>query len=331
MAREKTALELLMEDYEKTSKEKESSDSGYDLSNYFAITLEDNEKTAERRIRILPSSKKGGLFYEKLYVHEKKVGKSYKKFACLEKHEGKDCPFCEAETELKSTGDFEDKKTANKEYKARLFYVLRVIDRDKEEEGVKFWRIRDSYNGKGIFDQIMALIKRRKVDLSDPEDGRDLIINIARDQNKKPVVSSIIDEPSSPLSEDMEEAKSWIKDPKTWRDVYAVKPYEYLKLVVLGKEPAWDKVNEEWVDKESLLERQNDLDEDTRKSYKVDKKSKYNDEEEETPKSNKSTSSKKSYYDDDEDEDDIPQRGKTTNKVVDEEEQEEDDDDDLPF
>jgi hypothetical protein len=33
----------------------------------------------------------------------------------------------------------------------------------------------------------------------------------------------------------------WLADTRTWRDVYAIKSYDYLLLVVNGHTPIWNK------------------------------------------------------------------------------------------
>ena len=99
----------------------------------------------------------------------------------------------------------------------------------------------------------MGAVKAVKHDITDPNSGRDLILNIARNQFKVPIVQSVAYPlESTPLSEDDNEASVWINDTRTWRDVYSLRDYNYLKIVVSGEVPAWSKENDKWVSKSSL-------------------------------------------------------------------------------
>ena len=74
------------------------------------------------------------------------------------KHEkDEDCPFCEAREALLSTGEAADKDLAKKYY-PRLMYVVKVIDRDNEEDGPKFWRFNHDFRKTGILDKIMGVM-----------------------------------------------------------------------------------------------------------------------------------------------------------------------------
>ena len=66
------------------------------------------------------------------------------------------------------------------------------------------------------------------------------------------IIKSIVDADPTVLSEDAAKAKEWSEDARTWEDVYSVRNYEYLELVVKGKEPMWDKANNKWADKAEL-------------------------------------------------------------------------------
>jgi hypothetical protein len=48
---------------------------------------------------------------------------------------------------------------------------------------------------------------------------------------------------------------------RTWEDVYAVKTYDYLEIIVKGGEPVWDKDKKTYVDKASLTESTEDTNE----------------------------------------------------------------------
>jgi hypothetical protein len=169
----------------------------------------------------------------------------------LKEEKGEPCPFCEARELLLATGE-ESKKELAKKYKARLMYVVKVIDRDHEDEGVKFWRFNHDFRKEGIFDKIVGVMNalKKNKDITDVEAGRDLVLTINRNQNNVPVVSAIGADDTSPLTEDTAKKETWLTDVRTWQDVYSVKSYDYLNIIVGGDTPVWDKENKCWVAKE---------------------------------------------------------------------------------
>jgi len=141
-----------------------------------------------------------------------------------------------------STGKESDKELA-KQYKSRKFYIVKVIDRDNEQDGPKFWRFKHNYKNDGILDKIIP-IWRNKGDITDPEKGRDLIIELTKSKTGKgkeyTSVSTIMYDDVQPLSADKDQMKEWLSDDLTWLDVYSKKPVEYLEAIAQGKTPKWD-------------------------------------------------------------------------------------------
>lgn len=245
-------VDAILKQYEDNHAPKKSTGTKtYDLKNYFSTFLKEGVKTGSKRIRILPAAD-GGTPFKEIFIHSKQVSGKWKKFACLKGNFDKDCPFCEARQALLGSGKDGEKELA-KQFGSRKMYVLRVIDRDHEEDGVKFWRFNHDYTSQGIFDKIISIIKQNG-NITDPETGRDLVIDIARDHKNNCVVSGVVHCDKSPTLEDKEQLKTLIEDSRTWEDVYSVKDYDYLLLVVKGFEPAWDKVNKQWVDKATLTD-----------------------------------------------------------------------------
>jgi hypothetical protein len=220
----------------------------FNLNNYFTTKLPDGTTKLEKRIRILPSSSNPDTWIEIMYGHKLKVNGEYKVFPCLKHEDNSACPFCESRELLLATGSESDKKEA-KNYSARKYYIIKLIERGKEDDGVKFWRITHSYKNDGIFDKIMAAQTTVGHDISDPETGRDLIITIGKDHEDNSIVQSVTYPlESTKLSNDVEKYNEWVSDEKVWRSVYSLKPYDYLKLMVRGKTPKWDKVRNCYVD-----------------------------------------------------------------------------------
>ena len=253
MSNEKSALDAMLAQYEKNNapKYEKKSEKVYDLKNYFNTYIKEGVKAATKEIRILPSEN-GSPFVE-VHGHKVQVDGEWKTFACLKHEKGEPCPFCEAREALLATGNESDKELAKK-YNARKMYVVKVIDRAAEEEGVKFWRFNHDYRKEGIFDKIHGVLTALKTnrDVTNPETGRDLAITIQRNQNKIPVVSAVVALDSTPLSEDVEKSQEWLADARTWEDVYSVRTYDYLEIIVKGGVPVWDKEEKKFVDKESL-------------------------------------------------------------------------------
>jgi len=144
----------------------------------------------------------------------------------------------------------ESDKVLARQYRARKFYIVKVIDRENEQDGVKFWRFKHNSKGEGILDKIFPLFKN-KGDITEMNTGRDLIITLgltkAGNGREYTTITSIIPEDASPLHTDSSVAQSWVNDELTWADVYSKKPEEYLEMIAKGEVPKWDSENKKWV------------------------------------------------------------------------------------
>lgn len=247
----KTTLEAMLAQYEAATTQTKGKTT-FDLKNYFTTYLPDGINTAIKRVRILPVSD-GSPFIE-VYVHSIQVDGKNRKFTCLAHENDEPCPFCEARAELLATGEDSDKELA-KNYRPRQMYIVKVIDRENEEDGPKFWRFPSNFKKEGILDKIMANIRMLDVDVTDAETGWDLALNIERVKSPRgeyPSVTTILAPKMGPLSKNPEQSEAWANDDKVWQDVYSMKPYDYLAIVVKGGIPVWDKVSEKYVDKNDL-------------------------------------------------------------------------------
>lgn len=247
-------LDAILNQYKESGSNVNFQAKTYDLANYFSTYLPEGVTEGTKVVRILPAAEGDATPFVEMFAHKYKLDGQWKTFPCLDKEEGKPCPFCETRNALRAEGTEESKELAKK-FNVRKFYIVKLIDRDKEHEGVKFWRFADNWQKTGTFDKIVGIYKAVKHDIADATTGRDLQINIARNSNGSPVVQSIIQLDKSELSEDADLSKKWLADARTWRDgIYATKSYEYLEIVVRGGVPAWDKAKEGWVDKDALTE-----------------------------------------------------------------------------
>jgi hypothetical protein len=211
------------------------------MKKYFALILDDKSNSGTRRVRILPT-KDGSSPFKEAWYHEIQVGGKWQKFFDPGKNDNERSPLNEVYEELMMTGKESDKELA-KQYKSRKFYIVKLIDRDREEDGIKFWRFKHNYKNEGILDKIIP-IWRNKGDITDPEKGRDLIIELTKQKTPKgaayTTVSTIMYDDPAPIHDNDKILKEWVNDEMTWLDVYSKKPVEYLEAIARGEVPRWD-------------------------------------------------------------------------------------------
>jgi hypothetical protein len=240
-----SSLDAVLAQYEKSKQASGGSQSKMSqderMKKYFALILDDKEKTGSRKIRILPTPDGSSPFKEAWY-HEIQVGGKWQKFYDPGKNDNERSPLNEVYEELISTGKESDKELA-KQYRSRKFYIVKLIDRDREEDGPKFWRFKHNYKNEGILDKIIP-IWRNKGDITDPEKGRDLIIELSKSKTgngkEYTTVQTIMYDDPTPVHDEADQAKAWVNDELTWLDVYSKKPVEYLEAIARGESPRWD-------------------------------------------------------------------------------------------
>ena len=239
------SLDAVLAQYEKSTQSSNSSTSKMSsedrMKKYFAALLKDNEKQGQRRVRILPTTD-GSSPFKEVWFHEIFVDGKYQKFYDPGKNDNERSPLNEVYEELMSTGKEADKQLAT-QYRARKFYIVKVVDRDNEQDGVKFWRFKHNYKQEGILDKIIPIWKA-KGDITDPDKGRDLILELTKAKTPKGAFYTVIqtvmyDDPSA-ISEDTDQMADWVGDELTWEDVYSKKPVEYLEAIARGETPRWD-------------------------------------------------------------------------------------------
>ena len=251
----------------------------FDTKNYLQARLTSNEDSKTLTIRLLPFSPEGGSPFKKVFMHTVKVNKEvspsgWKTFVCPT-HNKKDgsvmgdkCPFCETsakarELKSKSLDEPTKKKYGDVEFLNRVkeMWIVRCIERDHEEDGVKFWLFNSSKKKDGVYDKIMNLAKIRSeaaakkgntYSIFDLNNGLDLVVTLSRTSDNKTAVQIIDAGLPSPLSEDFDLGEKWIHDSKKWDEVYTVKPYEYMAIIAMGGVPVFSKEENKYVDKEEL-------------------------------------------------------------------------------
>ena len=230
---------------------------------------------------MLPFSPEARTPFEKVYMHTVKVNKEvsssgWKTFVCPTHNKkdgelmGTNCPFCKIsararELKSKSLDEPTKKKYGDVEFINRVkeMWIVRCIERDHEEDGVKFWLFNASKDGKGVYDQIMGLFKIRReaaarkgneYNIFDVKNGLDLIINISRNTSNKTSIQVFDSGIPSPLSEDENLLTTWLEDNKKWYEVYTVKPYEFMEIIAEGGVPVFNKELNKYVDRDKANE-----------------------------------------------------------------------------
>ncbi len=240
-----TTLDAVLSQYEKNTARSQGTGNQMSqderMKKYFTTLLDKNSRTGQKRVRILPTSD-GSSPFKEVWYHEIQVDGKWVKLYDPGKNDGERSPLTEVYEELISTGKEADKKLAQ-QYRSRKFYIVKVVDRDAEDDGVKFWRFKDNYKQEGILDKIIPIWKQ-KGDITNPENGRDLIIEMVKSKTpagkEYTVVQTIMYDDPTPLHSDEAIKKEWVEDEMTWSDVYSKKPVEYLEAVSRGEVPRWD-------------------------------------------------------------------------------------------
>ena len=239
------ALDAVLAQYEKNTTKNNSGNQSMSqedrLKRYFTTYLPKGTKSGQKRVRILPTSD-GSSPFKEVWYHEVQIDGKWTKLYDPGKNDGERSPLTEVYEELISTGKESDKELA-RQYRPRKFYIVKLIDRENEDHGPKFWRFKDNYKQEGILDKIIPIWKA-KGDVTDANEGRDLIIELAKAKTPKGIEYTVVqtvmyDDPCS-ISEDAGQQKEWVEDELTWQDVYAQKPVEYLEAIARGETPVWN-------------------------------------------------------------------------------------------
>lgn len=274
-----SAVEESMDKPQKIAQKKND----FDAKNYLDTKLADGQNERTITVRILPVSNEDGNFRIAVKTHNLKVNRriaqsGFKSFLCLDDPQVPNynpsirCPICEKSKyyfeEAKKCRDTDKEKSKKLFMKAcslknKITYIVRVIERGKESEGVKFWRFNENTQGKGIYDSLIALYKQRKNDMAeegienynifDLDNGRDIVLNLTRTERsdgQEGVAIQITDKSiNKPLTNDIELGNAWINDVKKWYNAYTVKSPEYLSIIADDMIPYFDRAQEKFVPK----------------------------------------------------------------------------------
>lgn len=255
----------------------------FNEKNYLNTKLSNGETSKKITIRLLPISSDSNSAFLRIRSHYIRVNaalateskKNMKGYVCCkhtpELHEkyGDKCAICDAHDKFiklyKEATNPSDKKMYEdlmKETGVIDYWVVRCIERGKEDEGVKFWKFPASRTKKGIYDTLISLYLTRKQESIDAGDevpynifdlnnGKDIVLTITSGNDKTSITVVDAGRPS-PLSKDMNQMIEWVNDEKKWTDVYGIKSYDYLKIVLSGEVPYYDKEQGKFVPKSEI-------------------------------------------------------------------------------
>ena len=241
---------------------------------------------------------------------------------------GNKCPFCElnrsAYKKSTETNDPVDKKRWKSISIANIpteVCVIRCIERGHEEDGPKFWKFavrKDATDPKNVIKRLYNTRKEESINdaleeygvsnvselpadftpdnILDLYTGKDLTVSIQAVfdsqgvRTNKTSISIIDSGKQKPLARTEEEIDRIVNDEKVWSDVFVSKTYDYLKIIMEGKIPFFDKNNKCWIEQPEKNETKQ---EETQNQQEVQAA------KEEIIKSSQ-------VYDEDEDETDLP-------------------------
>lgn len=255
--------------------------SNFDEKRYLDTRLKNGEESRETRIRVLLTKDSDGkekfaipVRYHNLKVDKEVNANGFKDFICLNDphfpEEERKCPICKKIDELFNEanqfqeGSNERRSLCRKAYElkdsTRVSYFVRCIERGKEADGVKFWKINSWASKKGPYDVVKNLAIQRNneskeqgygpLNIFDYEKGFDFQLIFTRSAKSMKTEISISDVKfPSKLSNNPEEMERWINDPVKWDDMYKRKSEEYLKIIADNGVPYYDKEKGSLVDK----------------------------------------------------------------------------------
>lgn len=199
---------------------------------------------------------------------------------------GTKCPFCElnrlAYKKSTETTDLTDQKRWKEISLSNIpteVCVIRCVERGHEEDGPKFWKFsvrKDGTDPKNTIKRLYNVRKEESINdaleeygvstvnelpdtftpdnILDLYEGKDLTISIQAVFDKNGVRTnktsiSIIDSGNKkPLARSQETIDKLVNDEKVWSDVFVAKTYDYLKIIMDGKIPYFDKTKKCWVE-----------------------------------------------------------------------------------
>jgi len=176
-------------------------------------------------IRIIPPKDPSQFYGKEVFVHYN-VGADGLVFLCLRKMYGEPCPVCEYREELKKANPEDEAAQELAPSRRYLFFVFNVASSDTEEEGLHWFDAPVI-----VKDNIVSLSKDKRtgeiIDVSDPEDGRDVeFVRVGTSRKTRYEGFKLVE--SDPIPE------SWYKDVPDFDEVLLKPDYDQVKREVRG-------------------------------------------------------------------------------------------------
>lgn len=175
----------------------------------------------KQTIRIVPYQYNKDNPFQELYFHYDLGKKNYLSPITY----GKPDPVVEFTEKLKSSGNSDEWKLGKKMEPKMRTYVP-IIVRGKESEGVKFWGF-----GKTVYTELLGFIADPDYgDLSDPMNGRDIVVEFAPSEGGSYPKTAIRVKPNTtPITEDKNVAEKVAKHQPKLSDIFKEPTYDELK------------------------------------------------------------------------------------------------------
>ena len=208
----------------------------FDTRNYLDFSIPAGQKSREIWIRLLPVNPETQELFKIIKLHSIPVNKELKpnksgrkSYLCLKQNDidhdmyGYKCPICEEQKKLWDSWHQETNPEKKKEIAkaagsldTRDYCIVRCIERGKEEDGPKFWRIPLRQDQTDAYHTIVALGEtRRQEGLESGQDinifsiynGRDLKITFTDGTGAPTVMDKSV---STPLTKDNDLLVKWV-------------------------------------------------------------------------------------------------------------------------
>ena len=191
------------------------------------IKLEEGEHT----IRIAPYKHDLEMPFQEMWFHFGIAGRT---FLCPTKMKGESDPICDFATkcwdQFKQTND-ESFKEMFKNMAAKNRAYIPIVKRGEEEKGIRWWSISPRTTYKDILDLVKSAY-RQGVDITDENEGLDLVVNMEHGFNNWLVPGNIITAlKPSPLAP-KEDIPGIIDSVKPIDELFQFSPIEEMKLAL---------------------------------------------------------------------------------------------------
>lgn len=124
-------------------------------------------------VSILPPKKEDEFYGKKVFIHSN-IGADNRVFLCPNKMKKKPCPICEEIARIRVKNPDDECLAVLRPRLRYLFFVVDVTSKETIKKGVMFWDAPTT-----VKDEIVSLSQDRRsgklVDVSDPDDGRDIL------------------------------------------------------------------------------------------------------------------------------------------------------------